>query len=242
MLTVHRARRTWQNEVDMFIALTEFSRQKFIEGGLPADRIAVKPNFIDRPDPPQRRDEGYFLFVGRLVDYKGASLLPTAWQLLDDPPALRIAGDGPQRDELSHAAARLPQITMLGSIPAEEVQHQMHGARALVVPSLLYENFPMTIVEAFASGLPVLASNLGAMAEIVDDGRTGLLFEPGNAADLAAKVRWAASHPHEMAHMGANARAEYESKYSAEINYLQLIAIYEQAIELRRQRATGNGQ
>ncbi|MBX3069828.1 MAG: glycosyltransferase family 4 protein [Thermomicrobiales bacterium] len=251
MLTVHRARRTWLKEVDVFIALTEFSRQKFIEGGLPADRIMVKPNFIDRPDPPIRRDEDYFLFVGRLVDYKGASLLPAAWQLLDNPPPLRIAGDGPAREAVTESVVRSPEsvfssshlpvspsprlpVSFLGSIPAEQVQQQMSGALALVVPSLLYENFPMTIVEAFATGLPVIASRLGAMAEIVDDGRTGLLFEPGNAADLAAKVRWATDHPAEMRQMGANARAEYEAKYTAEINYRQLMAIYEMAIERRR--------
>ncbi|CAN5869575.1 glycosyltransferase [soil metagenome] len=236
MLTVHRARKTLIIEVDLVIALTEFSRQKFIEGGLPDDRIVVKPNFIDRPYPPQRRDDDYFLFVGRLVDYKGASLLPSAWRLIDDRPMLRIAGDGPQREEIASVVIRFPQITLLGSIGAEEVQYQMLGARALVVPSQLYETFGLIIIEAFASGLPVIASRLGAMAEIVDDGRTGLLFEPGNAADLGAKVRWAADHPHEMAQMGANARAEYEAKYTAEINYAQLIAVYDQAIEIRKSR------
>jgi glycosyltransferase involved in cell wall biosynthesis len=245
MLTVHRARRTWLEEVDIFIALTEFSRQKFIEGGLPADRIVVKSNFIDRPEPPTRRDDDYLLFVGRLVDYKGASLLPAAWQLLNNPPPLRIAGDGPQRETLTAAIEHTPlsltgegpgarAITLLGSIPAEHVQHQMSGALALVVPSLLYETFGMVIIEAFATGLPVIASRLGAIAEIVDDGRTGLLFEPGNAADLAAKVRWATDHPAKMRQMGANARAEYEAKYTAEINYRQLMAIYERAVERRR--------
>jgi glycosyltransferase involved in cell wall biosynthesis len=236
MLTVHRARRTWHNEVDLFIALTEFSRQKFIEGGLPADRIVVKSNFIDRPDPPNRRDGGYFLFAGRLVDYKGASLLPEAWASLAGPPMLRIAGDGPERDAIAASVERNPQITMLGSILPEEVQRQMAGAVALVFPSLLYETFGMTIIEAFASGLPVIASRLGAMQEIVDDGRTGLLFEPGNPHDLAAKVQWAADHPDEMRQMGTNARREYVAKYTAEIGYRNLIACYEQAIEIRQGR------
>lgn len=241
MLTVHRARRTWLKEVDMFIALTEFSRQKFIEGGLPAERIAVKPNFIDRPAQPQRRDDGAFLFVGRLVDYKGVALLPQAWAMLTAPPPLLIAGDGPLRQSLTASTASLPAISLLGAIEATEVEDRMRGARALVLPSLLYENFPMTIVEAFAAGLPVIASNLGAMAEIVEDGRTGLLFAPGDAAALAARVRWAVEHPHEMAQMGINARTEYEAKYTAEINYRQLMEIYERAVEIR-QRDRGKGE
>jgi glycosyltransferase involved in cell wall biosynthesis len=236
MLTVHRVRRTWHNEVDLFIALTEFSRRKFIEGGLPADRIIVKPNFIDRPDPPNRRSEDYFLFAGRLVDYKGASLLAQAWGRLAKPPELRIAGDGPERDAIAASVERNPQIAMLGSISSESVQHQMSGALALVFPSLLYETFGMSIVEAFAAGLPVIASRLGAMQEIVDDGHTGLLFAPGNPHDLAAKVRWAADHPDEMRQMGTNARREYEANYTAEIGYRNLIACYKQAIEFRKAR------
>jgi glycosyltransferase involved in cell wall biosynthesis len=236
MLTFHRARRTWHNEVDLFIALTESSRQKFIKGGLPAERIVVKPNFIDRPDPPIRRDESYFLFVGRLVDYKGVSFIPEAWRTLAEPPELRIVGDGPERDAIAVSVERIPQIAILGTITSEEVQHQMAGAVALIVPSLLYENFPMTIVEAFATCLPIIASRLGAMQEIVEDGQTGLLFEPGNCHDLAAKVRWASEHPDEMRQMGANARREYEAKYTAEIGYKNLIACYEQAVEIRRSR------
>ena len=112
----------------------------------------------------------------------------------------------------------------------------MSGARILVCPSECYENFPMTLVEAFANSLPVIASRLGAMAEIVEYGRMGLLFEPDNAQDLANKVAWAWKHPEEMAEMGKEARREYEAKYTAQRNYEMLMESYAQAIANHRKR------
>lgn len=110
----------------------------------------------------------------------------------------------------------------------------MKRSTALVVPSLWYEGFPLVIIEAFATGLPVIASDIGSLAEIVDHGRTGLLFRPGDPDDLAAKIDWALSHPRELAQMRKEARAEYEAKYTAERNYQMLMEIYERAIEMKR--------
>ena len=107
----------------------------------------------------------------------------------------------------------------------------MKGAKALIFPSECYENFPMAIVEAFATGLPVIASRLGAMAELVDEGHTGLLFEASNPENLAAKVEWAWTHQRKMAEMGYEARLEYKAKYTAERNYEILMEIYRKAIE-----------
>ena len=107
----------------------------------------------------------------------------------------------------------------------------MKKAKVLIFPSEWYEGFPMTLAEAFATGLPAMAPRLGAMAEIVEDGRTGLLFEPGAPDDLAAKVEWAWTHPKEMAEMGRNARREYELKYTAERNYELLMQIYRRAMK-----------
>jgi glycosyltransferase involved in cell wall biosynthesis len=234
MLTFHQARRTWHRDVDRFVALTEFSRKKFIEGGLPADRIRVKPNFLDRPTRPRLRKSEYFLFVGRLIDYKGIGLLHPAWAKISGNPPLHIVGDGPARDLVRESTTPDGSIQLLGALPNEETMRQFEGALALLVPSLLYENFPMTIVEAFASGVAVIASRLGAMAEIVEDGKTGLLFEPSDVQDLAAKVEWAWDHPQEMLAMGANAREEYERHYTAERNYEILMDIYQEAIEHRK--------
>jgi len=118
----------------------------------------------------------------------------------------------------------------LGALPADAVRREMNGALALVIPSIWYENFPRTIVEAFAAGLPVIASRIGALAEIVSDGETGLLFEAGNAQDMANKLAWALANPEKMAVMGQKARAKYEAEFTAERNYAQLIDIYESVI------------
>ncbi|GBD02324.1 Spore coat protein SA [bacterium HR18] len=236
MLTLHRAMKTWTEQVDCYIALTEFARRKFIEGGLPAEKIVVKPNFVD-PDPGEGRHEGdYALFVGRLSPEKGVRVLLQAWRLLKGMP-LKVVGDGPLRAEVEEFVGRegLTEIEVLGRKSREEVFRWMQEARVLVFPSECYEGFPMTIAEAFACGLPVVASRLGAMAEIVEEGRTGLLFEPGDAEDLAAKMEWAWAHPRELAEMGREARREYEQKYTAEKNYEMLMAIYERA------RATASG-
>jgi glycosyltransferase involved in cell wall biosynthesis len=235
MLSVHRAAGTWQREVDLYIALSEFARRKFIEGGLPASRIVVKRNFV-APDPGVGAGTGgYALFVGRLSAEKGISVLASAWGELADIP-LVVVGDGPLAVQFAASSAdRLKPVpplaaTLLGHQPREKVLALMRDARVLIFPSVCYEGSPMAIAEAFACGLPVIASNLGSMAEAVDHQRTGLLFQAGNAADLAAKVRWMFEHPEAMAAMRAAARGEYEEKYTADRNYEELMAIYETAI------------
>lgn len=224
MVTLHRALGTWQTKVTRYIALNEFCRTKFIEGGLPAERVLVKPNFVDFPSPEALARNG-FLFVGRLSAEKGVDVLVQAFATLAGA-ALRVAGTGPE----AHLLQGVAGLSALGALPGEQVRQQMAGASALVLPSIWYENFPRTLVEAFGCGLPVIASRIGALAELVTDGVTGLLFEPGNATDLADKMRWAQQHPAEMAAMGQNARALYEANFTAERNYQQLMAIYAEAI------------
>ena len=236
MLTTHRLRRTWQHDVDRYIVMTQFARQKFIDGGLPADKLTVKPNFIDSNPSAPVGDGRYVLFVGRLSPEKGIATLLRCWDRNGSLPPLRIAGDGPVREEVDRAAASNVLITALGRLSRDAVLREMSGARALVFPSEWYEGLPLTIVEVFACGVPVIASRLGAMAEIIDDGRTGLLFEPGNAEDLMAKVSWAWAHPAEMRRMGENARQEYEHTYTPERNYQMLMDIYRQAIDHSRSR------
>ena len=230
MLTAHRLRGTWARGVDVYIALTEFSRRKFVEGGLPADKIALKPNFV-HPDPGIGLHDGdFFLFVSRLDPNKGVETLLRAWQLLERPPPLLIPNDGPLTEAVRRAAELSPAIDYQGRVERNSMLALMHKARALILPSEWYESFPATIVEAFAHSLPVIASRLGAMPEIIEDGRTGLHFEPGDPADLATKVQWAWTHPEEMERMGREARREYETKYSAEQNYERLMQVYERAM------------
>jgi glycosyltransferase involved in cell wall biosynthesis len=234
MLTAHRLRRTWHREVDRFIALSEFSRQKFIAAGLPTSRIAVKPNFVSADVHVKHEVGDYMLFVGRLVDYKGIEVIVKAWEQLAMPVPLRIIGDGPAAPIVNDAAAKNRAIQYLGYLSRPEIFTHLLNARAMLFPSLLYENFPLSVIEAFASGVPVIASRLGAPAEIVEDSRTGLHVRPGDAADLAAKVEWAWTHPSQFAAMGQQAHQSFKDNYSAERNYELLMAIYHAAISENR--------
>jgi glycosyltransferase involved in cell wall biosynthesis len=228
MLALHRGMGTYRNKVARYIALNEFCRRKFVEGGLPAERVVVKPNFVDFAAPAPAERAGV-LFVGRLSAEKGVATLAAAMAQVPDV-RLRVAGDGPEAAVIEG----LGGVTRLGSLPGEDVRAEMGRATALVVPSIWYENFPRTIVEAFACGLPVIASRIGALGEIVTDGHTGLLFEPGDARDLADKLAWAQANPGRMAEMGRNARAQYEAEFSAEVNYRRLLAIYDEALSEKR--------
>lgn len=232
MLAIHRWKGTWTEAVDRYIALTGFARAKFVAAGLPESKVSVKPNFV-APDPGPRSGPGeYALFVGRLSREKGLRSLLRAWRGVDRGIPLRIVGDGPLGAELRAAfnGADSPNVRFEGWQSREQTLAAMKAARFLVFPSELYECFPVTLAEAFACGVPVIASRLGAMAEIVEHGRTGLLFEAGNADDLATKVEWAWTHPAEMQEMGRAARAEYEAKYTAERNYRLLMEIYERVL------------
>lgn len=228
MLAVHRNQHTWDRKVNTYIALTEFARQKFVEGGLPADRIFVKPNFV-HPDPGMRvGSRDYAVYAGRLSPEKGVSTLMAAWERLRDRPKLLIIGDGPERQRLESQVAErgLKDVSFLGHLTREETIATIGKARCLVVPSECYETFLLAIIEAFACGTPVICSRMGAMEEIVSDRRFGLHFTGGDSADLAAKVEWAWGHPDEMQVMGQQARREYEAKYTAERNYDILESIY----------------
>ena len=228
LLTVHRLLRTWQKQVDIYVAATEFSRQKYIQGGLPAEKIKVKPNFI-WPDPGERENcQEYALFVGRIAPEKGILTMLKAWNNMPEIP-LKIAGDGPLLENVNQFVDEhgLKKVEVLGRRSNQEILGLMKKASFLVFPSEWYEGFPVTIVEAFACGLPVIASKLGGMAEIVENGHTGLHFEPGNAIELAAKTDWAWRHNEQIQRMGYAARSEYERKYTADTNYQMLIEIYE---------------
>jgi glycosyltransferase involved in cell wall biosynthesis len=234
MLTVHRALRTWTEMVDVYVALTEFARDKFIEGGLPAGKIVVKPNFV-APDPGQGPGGGgYALFVGRLAPEKGTGTMLAAWDRLGTRIPLKIVGDGPLRDRVMGAAARQSNVEWLGHMPVADVHELMGKADMLVFPSQWYETFGRVAAEAFAAGTPVIAANIGAVAELVEHGRTGLKFRPGDPGDLVTQVEWALSHPAGLRSMREEVRAEFEAKYTAERNYRTLMEIYEAALERKK--------
>jgi len=231
-LAFHRALGTWTSRIHRYIALTSFAKAKFVEGGMPHDRIAVKPNFAfdtavaDQPDATRVGA----LYVGRLSAEKGIATLLAAWEKLAVP--LQIIGDGPLLSLVRKSAK--PHIRSSGRQSAEQVVAAMRESAVLVLPSECYEGFAVVIAEAFCQGLPVIASRLGAMAEAIIDGQFGLLFTPGDALDLAAKIQWATDNPVAMAAMGVKARRRYEERYSQEVNYNELMRIYGEAIQEQR--------
>ena len=231
MITVHRCLQTWERMVDGYIAPTEFLRNKYIEGGFPAEKIFVKPNFVPS-DPGRRKGAGeYAVYAGRLSPEKGIRTLMESCGQTPNLP-FKILGTGPLEPEIRSIIQKfqLKNIELLGRVSQSQVISILKSARFLVFPSECYESFGLAIVEAFACGVPVIASRLGAMAELVSDERTGLLFTPGDPDDLAAKMEWAWNHPKEIARMGSESRREYENKYTADENYKNLISIINQAI------------
>jgi glycosyltransferase involved in cell wall biosynthesis len=233
MLTTHRALGTWRKCVHRFIALTDFAREEFIRGGLPADRIEVKPNFV-HPDPGSGPGGGgYALFVGRLSEEKGLHTLIEAYRRVKGPP-LRIVGDGPLAGEVEQAARDLPGFEWLGRQPAEVVFELLGKAEFLVLPSEWFEGFPRVAVEAMALGTPILASRVGALPEIMKNGRSGRLFTPEDCHDLANQFERMGQ---EAKSMRAAARSEFEARYKAEANYQILLRIYRSAQDAARARA-----
>lgn len=223
---------TWLRHVHRFIALSEFARRKFVEAGLPAEKIAIKPNFAlpldDSPSPRGRRGA---VFVGRLSAEKGLDVLIRAWRHLPDIPLL-VIGDGPERTAWEPQAPTA--VTFAGAQPKDRVIAAMQSAACLILPSLSYEGFPLAVAEAFAAGTPVIASRLGSLPEIVRHRANGLLFTPGDVDELARTVAGFFSDPQLMSRLGIEALADYRARYAPETNLAQLEAIYRDAISASR--------
>src|SRR5690606_14931584 len=189
MNLVHRGLGTWRDQVDVFITLSEFTRAKLVEMGLPPDRMVVKPNVV-MPDPgPGDGSGGYAVYVGRLAPEKGLGVLLEAWGRIGERLPLHVVGGGPLEGLVAEAASRRgAAVVYRGELPAAEVLEVVGRASGLVFPSVWYESFGRVAIEALAKGTPVIVSDMGAMAELVDDGVTGRKFAAGDAADLARAV------------------------------------------------------
>ena len=239
MIALHRRLGTWERQVDAYIALTEFQRDKLVAAGLPAGRVHLKPHFYPAPPSPQpwRERAAKVVYIGRLGAEKGLSFLLEAWWLWGEAaPALELIGDGPEREALERAIAAAglgAKVLLSGQLPFAQVQERLAQARLLVLPSVCYEGFPMAIREAYALGVPVAGSRLGSIPCIVEDGRTGVLFAPGDAADLQRTVSRIWADAAALDAMGAAARAEFELNYTAERNHATLMEIYAAAMKNR---------
>jgi len=229
MLTIHGAIGTYRRQVDAYIACSNFTREKMIEGGLPAQHIYYKPNFVSTDPGPGSGKGGYALYLGRLSAEKGIKILIEAWETLAQTIPLTIVGTGPLQDEVKAFADRHANVTLLGWVDFEELNRIVANASCLVLPTMNYEGFPKVIVEAFAHGLPVVATDIGAMRHAVVEGVTGHRHRYGDAQDMARVVKELFDHPQQLAALRITARETFEREYTAQTNYDKLLNIYEHA-------------
>ncbi|MEO1401603.1 MAG: glycosyltransferase family 4 protein [Cyanobacteria bacterium J06635_1] len=229
-LVTHRVLRTWQRQVDAFITPCEFTRQKFIQAGFPANKLFVKPNFVSFDPGFSELGGDHFLFVGRLAPEKGLEILVEAWSRLDQRLKLKIVGSGPLEEWIRSKACQHKHIEYLGFQPHAITQGLISQAKALIFPSTWYETFGRVVIEAFASGTPVIASDIGGIPEMVRHERNGLLFAPKDSEDLIDKVLCLDASPDNNQKMRRNARDDFERYYTAESNYRILMDIYQKAI------------
>lgn len=239
-VAISRAARLWQQHVDAFVALTEFQRDLMVHAGLPEERVFVKPNFY--PGAPtvaawsERRPCA--VFVGRLSEEKGVAHLIDAWiEWGAAAPELRVVGDGPLRASLEARAKRgSARVRFLGRVEQASAEAEIHAARLLVLPSVWFEGFPLVLRDAFAFGTPAAVSAIGPLPALVEHGRAGLVFRPGDAASLLRTVRSAWEKPDELERVGMASRGVFDQRYREEANHALLLRIYERAIENMRTR------
>ena len=227
---LHRVLRTYEDNVDTFLALSQFAKKLIIRAGIPGERVLLRANCIT-PDPGEGDGGGgYGLFVGMLSESKGIMQLLAAWARAATGRELRIIGDGPLRGAVQAEASRRSDVKYLGPQPRSSVFSQMKSARALIFPSILYEGMPMTILEAFAVGTPVVAHRLGTMAEMISPGVNGWLTDSTTESSLADSIRSALSSDGQALKLRQHCRAEYEQHYSERAGTASLVAAYEHAM------------
>ncbi len=229
MLAAHWMAGTWTTKIHTYIALTNFTREKFIEGGFPAGKIVVKPNFLARDPGIGKGNGNYALFAGRLSEEKGLRTLLNAWERLARTIALKIAGDGPLADFVRQRADLLPNVEWLGDVEHARVMELMKNAAFLVVPSAWQEPFGMVIIEAAACGTPVIGSAVGSMTELIQNGVNGLHFTADDVNGLVDRVQAILTRPDDLLAMRQSSRLCYERNYTAERNYALLMQIYQSA-------------
>jgi len=218
--------------VDTFITPSAFARDQLIDGGLPADRLVVNPNPVSDHGSPQYGGHGAE-YLGRLFPEKGVRVLLEAWRQIDAYP-LMIVGSGPQEQELRALAASMPHVQFTGQLSADQARQAIRESLFVVAPSIAYETFGMAVAEAMANGKAVVAAGPGALTELVESGRTGMLFTSGNAAGCAAACRKLIASPEAAVERGRRARARYEETMRPAENLKQLETIYERAMRARR--------
>lgn len=231
---------TWINHVfkkydtvKYFIAPSRFLRNKFIEYGWDPTRVVYLPNFIDSSTiEPSIGTGDYLLYIGRLSREKGVQTLLQALRQVGMPTSLKIVGDGPERQELEYIARQSNiQVQFTGYLKGVELQQSIANAKAVLMPSEWYENAPISLLEAFAYGKPVVGAEIGGIPEMIDDGVNGFLFTPGNTDELKEVIERVLSMADDALYdMGRSARDKVEREFSPERHYSGLIDIYSMAL------------
>jgi glycosyltransferase involved in cell wall biosynthesis len=235
------------DKVDAYVCLTGFFKKKIMEAGIPEKKIFIRPNFIDAPplDIPARdvktndlqstsNGGGYALFLGRLSNEKGLWTLIRAFEQLPEVE-LKIVGTGPLEEELRKYVREknLRNIDLMGFKSGDEKWKLIRNCHFAVVSSEWYENFPIVVLEYFAGAKPVIASRIGGLPYVVEEGKSGLLFEAGNATDLVDKVRKLRAAPAEAEAMGRRGRQLAETEYGPQKSYDSLMQIFTQVLSAR---------
>ncbi|WOX20454.1 glycosyltransferase [Streptomyces solicathayae] len=230
-------RRRWWSGVERFFCISEAQRDLLVQSGMPAERLAVKHNFVPEPGVRRAGAGEHLLFLGRLAEAKGVRLLMAAWdELAADGGAgvpLVIAGAGPLEDEVTAWAAGRDDVRYVGLWDQEKCRKGIARSVAVVAPSMARETFGLVVAEAMAAGVPAVAAGHGAFVELVEDGVTGLLHEPGDPASLASRIRRIAAGPDHNREMGEAARRRYEQGFGPAVGLKRLVEEYRTAIALR---------
>jgi glycosyltransferase involved in cell wall biosynthesis len=237
-VSLHSALGTWKNRIDCYIALTQFAAEKFGSYRIPAAKIRIKPNFVADHGCGEGRG-GFALFAGRLSSEKGIQTIIAADRLGHLPLPIHVVGDGPLRDEVERACARPgSRLVYLGHKSRSEVIGQMKSAAVLLVPSVCYEGFPVVIVEALSFGLPIISARIGGLPDIVQDGHSGVLFEPGVPSALLEALRTFVGDTNRIEAMRQASRGQFERHYTEQKNYETLTEIYSEVLNERSARST----
>jgi glycosyltransferase involved in cell wall biosynthesis len=230
-MQVHQWMKIW-NKPDKYIVLSEHARRIFMDSKMhfSPQKLMIKPNFCSVPPILPSARGNFFLYIGRLTEEKGVRLMMEAF--IKTGFELKMAGDGPLKEEVIALAAQHPNITYLDSLKKDAVFKWLSSGTALVFPSVWYEGMPLTIIEAYACGTPVIASKIGAMETMITDHYNGLHFEPGNVSDFVAKlVEWQTVSEKEKEVFYQNARDTYEQLYTPEKNWEQLSGLYNSLLD-----------
>lgn len=226
---IHRGLKLYEKNIDLFLAPSQFLADKLVEGGLPPDKIRVRPLWIDYETYEPRYEPGpYLMFFGRLSPEKGLMTLLRAMAEMPDVP-LRVVGEGPERPVLGEwiRSRGLTNVTFEGFQDGARLRELIRGGALTVLPSLWYENSPLAVYESHASGKPVVASRIGGIPELVDDGATGYLVDPGDVRQLVARIRSLLSDPATCESMGRRGRDRLANMCND--HYAGLTALYDEA-------------